>query len=139
MSVILVAKDNSVSLTAGGGTTVSYTHRIGHTWAVGGEVKVPSSDTDFIPPMFISLPSGDTAKLVSCKYIINSGTSVTAKLQKNGSDITGFTSISVTGTAASTNPTDVDLADGDKIALVVTAVSGTPKNLSFTIFIDYTT
>ena len=114
------------------------TIRIPHTFTVSGEIKVPSGDTDFICPFFVKLPTGQTGKLVSCRYKINSGTSVTAKLTENGTDITGFTSISVTTTAAETDPTDVTLADNDLLALVVTAVSGTPKNMSFTLFIDYT-
>jgi hypothetical protein len=108
------------------------------TFAIQGEIKVPSGDTDFIPPFFVSLASGETLKLVKARYLINSGTSVTAKLQKNGSDITGFTGISVTTTAAETDPTNVDLADNDRLALVVTAVSGTPKNLSFSLVFEAT-
>ncbi len=113
-------------------------YRIGHTYAIAGEIKVPSGDTDFIIPFFVGLASGQTAKIVKARHIINAGTSVTCKLQKNGSDITGFTSISVTTTVGSTDPTDVTIADDDKIALVVTGVSGTPKNLSFTIFFELT-
>jgi len=118
--------------------THSKTVRIPQTYTISGDIKVPSGDTDFINPFFIALPSGQTARLVSCRYVINSGTSATVKLQKNGTDITGFTSISVSTTAASTTPTSVSLTDNDKLALVVTAVSGTPRNLSFTIFIEYT-
>jgi hypothetical protein len=116
----------------------SKTYRISHTFAVGDTISVPSSDTDFIPPFFVPAPTGQTMKIVGCKYIINSGTSVTAKLQLDGSDVTGFTAISVTTTAASTTPTAVSVTDGQKLALVVTAVSGTPKNLSFTVFLEYT-
>jgi hypothetical protein len=118
--------------------TAKYRFRTTHTWTVYGEIKVPSGDTDFIPGMNISIPTNATASIVKCRYKINSGTSVTAKLQKNAGDITGFTSISVTTTAASTDPTDVALADDDRITLVVTAVSATPKNMEFTIYIDWT-
>jgi hypothetical protein len=111
---------------------------IPHTWAVGGEIKVPSGDTDFITPFFVPIPAGQTAKLVEARYKINSGTSVTADIEQNGSGATGFTSISVTTTAASTDPSDVTLADNDVLALVVSAVVGTPKNMSFTVYIEYT-
>lgn len=104
-----------------------------HTWAISGEIKVPSGDTDFILPMFVFVPSGWTAVVSRCRHIINSGTSVTAKLQKNGSDLTGFTGISVTTTATTTNPADQAITDTDKLALVVTAVAGTPKNMSFSV------
>ena len=109
-----------------------------HTWTIAGEVKVPSGDTDFICPFFVAVITGETLLAYKCKYIINSGTSATVKLQLNGGDMTGFTAISVTSTAAETNPADVALVDGDKIALVVTAVSGTPKNMSFSLQIAHT-
>jgi hypothetical protein len=110
--------------------------RWSHTFAVPGEIKVASGDTDFIPPIFVSLAAGQTLKLVKARHVINSGTSVTCKLQANGSDITGFTGISVTTTVADTDPADVDLADNDRLALVVTAVNGTPKNLSFSLVFE---
>jgi len=114
------------------------TFRIPHTWAISGEISVPSGDTDFIIPFFVSLPAGQTAALVKARHRINSGTSATVKLQKNGLDVTGFTGISVTTTDSTTDPTDVAIADDDDIALIVTGVSGTPTNLTFTIFIEYT-
>jgi hypothetical protein len=114
------------------------TWRIGHTVAVQGEIKVPSGGTDYIPGFFVSLPSGQTAELAACTYKIYSGTSATVKIQINGSDATGFTSLSVGTTASTTDPTNVALADGDYIQLVPTAVSGTPTHLSFTIFLEYT-
>lgn len=124
------------ALESGGGGDKVY--RIGHTYGIISKIKVPNGQKDFVIPFFVSLSSGQTAKLVKARHIINDGTSVTCKLQKNDSDITGFTSISVTTTAADTDPTDVTLADNDKIALVVTAISGNPQNMSFTIFIEYT-
>ena len=113
-------------------------YRIGHTYGIISRIKVPNGQKDFIIPFFVSLASGQTAKLVEARHIINTGTSVTCKLQKNGSDITGFTGISVTTTAANTDPADVTLANDDKLALVVTATSGNPQNMSFTLFIEYT-
>jgi hypothetical protein len=114
------------------------TFRWTHTFAVQGDIKVPSGDTDFLPPFFVSLAAAQTLKLVKARYVINSGTSVTCKLQANGSDITGFTGISVTTTPGETDPTDVNVADNDRLALVVTAVSGTPKNLSFSLVFEAT-
>lgn len=108
-----------------------------HTWAIGGEIKVAVADNDFIPPFFVLLDVGQPVELAKCRYKINSGTSVTAKLTRNGSDITGFTGMSITTTANATDPTDVALTDGDAIALVVTAVSGTPLNLSFTLALQH--
>jgi hypothetical protein len=118
--------------------TLTKSIRLPHTWAISGEIKVPSGDTDFLCPFFVSLASGQTAKITSARHVINSGTSATVKLQRNGSDVTGFTGISVTTTATTTNPTDVGLSENDRLALVVTGVSGKPKNLSFTLFIEHT-
>ena len=115
----------------------THTMRLPHTWAISGEIAVPSGDVDYILPFFVSLASGQTAKLVKARHRINSGTSVTCKLQKNGGDITGFTGISVTTTTTNTDPADVTLADDDMLALVVTGVAGTPKNMSFTVFVEY--
>jgi len=114
------------------------TVRVGHTWAISSEVKVPSGNTDFLMPFFVSLAGGQTAKVVKARYVLNSGTSATVKLQKNGVDVTGFVAMSVTTTPTSTDPADVSLADDDKLALVVTGVSGTPTNMTFTLFIEYT-
>lgn len=110
---------------------------IGHTFAVAGEILVPVGDLDFINPLFVPVAAGRTVKLAKCRYKINTGTSVTAKLQINGVDATGFTGISVTTTVAETDPANITLADGDRLALVVTAVSGTPKNMSFTCVLEH--
>lgn len=109
-----------------------------YAYTISGTIAVPSGDTDFINGFFIRIPSGKSAQIVGYKCKINSGTSATVKLQKNGVDITGFTSITVGTTASSATPTAVTLADGDIITLIVTAISATPKNMAFTIFIDFT-
>lgn len=111
--------------------------RTTHTWTIPDAIAVPSGDTDFIPPFFISLATGQTANVVKARYIISSGTSATVKIQKNGADLTGYTGISVTSTAASTTSTQ-SVADDDRLALVVTAVSGSPKNLSLTLVLEHT-
>ena len=111
--------------------------RTSHTWTISGAVAVASGDTDYICPFFISVPTGQTAKIVGARYRINSDTSVTVKLTKNGSDISGYTSLSVT-TGNSSVSGEITLADNDMIGLIVTAVSGTPKNLSFSLYVEYT-
>lgn len=111
-----------------------------YTWAVPGLVSLASGDTDYICPMFVSAPSGDkwTCKIVKVRARINSGTSVTMKMQAAGADVTGFTGISVTTTTGNTTPTGVSLSDGDALVPVVTATSGSPKNMTVTAYLTYT-
>ena len=97
---------------------------------IGGPIAVAIGDTNYIPPVFVTVPSGVTQSLKQCRYLIHAGTSVTFKLQQNGADITGFTGLTATGTAAQTSPTAVPVADGDLIAVVVTAVAGSPMNMT---------
>lgn len=111
---------------------------IPHTWAIGGPVAVAIGDFDYICPFFVPVPAAQTATLLAVRHRINSGTSATVKLQKNGVDVTGFTGISVTPTITHTDPADVALADGDMLALVVSSISGSPMNLSITLEIAYT-
>lgn len=112
--------------------------RIGHTYAIAGEIRTPLGDDYFLIPFTVSLAAGQSAVVSSCRYSINSGTSVTCKIQKNGVDLTGFTGIAVSTTPTSTDPADQAVADNDELALVVTAVAGKPQNLSFTIFLENT-
>jgi hypothetical protein len=88
--------------------------------------------------MFVDLPSGWTAKIVSVRYKIRGGTSATFKMQDDGADITGFTSLSCTTTAAETAPTAVTIADASYLAPVITAVVGSPDNISISAVIEYT-
>jgi hypothetical protein len=117
---------------------ITKTFRTTHTFAVGGAIAVPSGDTDYIPGFFVGLAAGQTATVVKARYRINGGTSATIKLTKNGTDITGFTAMSATTTTTSTTPTAVAVADDDYIAVVVTAVSGAPKNLTCTVELEHT-
>lgn len=136
-----------LSLGAGNWRCIAYQRASGkavinipHTWSVSGEIKVPVGQTDVLPGFFVppALAPGQTARLLSVRHVIGAGTSVTVKLQKGGVDITGFTGISVTPTPGTTTPTPVSLGAGDYIQPVVTAVSGTPTNMTLTISVEYT-
>jgi hypothetical protein len=132
----LISADSSGNVTWGTLKTI----RRPHTFGIRGTIATSSGVADlsnYIPPFFISLGSSETAKIVKCRYVLGTGTSATCKLQKNGVDVTGFTAISATTTAATTTATGVSVAEDDQIALVVTAVSGAPGNLSFTVFIEH--
>jgi hypothetical protein len=114
------------------------TFRIGHTWAIAGEVKVASGQTDYIVPFFFGLAGvGHTGSLVRARHRLNGGTSATVELRRNDVAITGFTGINVTQATGETAPVAVTLANTDLVALVVTAVNGGPQNMTFTIFVDH--
>ncbi len=119
----------------GGGSTSWYETKV---YTVPDEIKVAAGSTDFLPPFIISLRSGQTAKVVKVLHEIGSGTSATLKLQKNGSDLTGFTGIEVETEKQTTDPGDQAIADGDALAPIVTAVSGGPRNLTLAIVIEHT-
>ena len=109
-----------------------------HTWAIAGEIEVASGDDDFIVPFSVPVPAGQTVKVIEARYFINSGTNCNVKIQKNGVDLTGFTNLTVTTTPSGVDPADQTLADNDRLALVVNSVSGSPNNLSFTLYMEYT-
>ena len=109
-----------------------------HTFTVSGAVIVAAGQVDYINPFFVKVPATQTVKLISARHRINTGTSATVKVQVNGSDASGFTGISVTTSAADTDPADVTLANNDVVSLVVTATSGSPQNMSVTLFFEYT-
>jgi len=114
---------------------------IPHTWAVMGELAVPVGDASYLPGMFVpTLTTGQTATLLGARYRINGGTSATMKVQAGGSDVTGLTGLSVTTTNTTTLlPTGgFSLTSEQYVQIVVTAVSSSPTNLSFTIFVRYT-
>ncbi|EDK72231.1 hypothetical protein TM7_0656 [candidate division TM7 genomosp. GTL1] len=129
------AGSNRIDVTIAASSTTK-TFRHSQTWTIGGFVNVAQGDIDYINPIFVSVTAGQAVKLVSVRHRINSGTSATVKLQNNGADITGFTGISVTTTATTTDPADATLADGDMLQLVVTATSGSPQNMSFSLFFE---
>ena len=113
-------------------------YRIPHGWAIAGEIKVASGDTDFINGIYLNNVTGQTMQITGYAGVINSGTSVTLDVEDDGSGITGFTGLSITTTPATATPTAQTIASGSLVAIVVSSVVGTPKNLSFTIFVDLT-
>ncbi len=66
------------------------------------------------------------------------GKSINLTTKKNDVECTGFTGTTVPQTSTDTYPADVVLADNDKLALIVTAISGVPQNMTFSIFIENT-
>jgi len=107
------------------------------TWTVSGELKVPSVDTDFINYPLLWIPSGDTLLIQNTAYRINSGTSASIRIGYSIDSLSTWTwidTVSVTTSFGSASYT-TKLSGGKyaSIRIEVTAVSGTPKNLSMTV------
>lgn len=111
--------------------------RIPHTWHIPGEVKVASGDTDYVPGFTVNNGlDGQVSRIVHWESRINSGTSATVEVRRNGAAVAGPFTI---GTSLSGNViSPVTLTSSDILTLVVTGVSATPKNLFFSLTIDYT-
>lgn len=119
------------------------TIRIPHTWAVQGDVLVASGETDYIVPMFVPVPTGQSVSLVAVHAKVTSG-SVSFKMYNysTNADVTAYGTTAVPLTVAPGpqlwDNTDYAITtNGTQIAPVVTAVSGSPKNLTITAYFDY--
>ena len=113
-------------------TLVPRTIRIGHGFAVKG-----TAANGEIPGFFVSLPTGQTAKIVAAEHATESGT-VTAQVRKNGTALTDLTALAVTSTPTLTDEDpDVSLANRDYIDINLSSAS-TPADLRITVFVEYT-
>jgi hypothetical protein len=111
-----------------------FSRRFPHTYSVMGTLTT----SIVLPPFFVPEPSQQSVTLRAVRHRIASGTSVTLKLQRNGTDITDFSNVTVTTTSTTTtSAAGVPLADGDMIQPVITAVSNSPQHLSLSIYLDY--
>jgi hypothetical protein len=108
------------------------TVRLPHAWALNGTGAV-----DTLPGFYVSLPAGQTAKIVAARYATASGTA-TVSVRRNGTNLTDLTGLAVSSTAATTDEDpDVTLADNDYIDLNITAASS-PVDLRLTVWVEYT-
>ena len=114
----------------------THTFRLPYTWGISGPIDVATGQNGFLLPMFMSLAAGQTASLVGCTYKINDGTAVRVRIELNGVILPDYSNVIATQTVNSTNST-VALSTDAELALVVTSVSGSPSNMSFTLFIEY--
>ena len=125
--------DNSASWSTLAGVIDSFPYK--SSWSVQGAQVVPSAGVGDLPPDILWVPAGAALTLVQLFAFIGSGTSVTVNFQINGLTVTGLSGISVlpySSVAAMTyTPTnDVTINNGDRLAPVITAVSGSPIDLS---------
>jgi hypothetical protein len=122
----LVRRDAVVSMS---------TRRISYTWAIPGEILVASNEINYIVPFFVSIPANHFARIIGVRYVIHYGNSVTCSLQQNGNNLANYSNLSVNTTATS-NYSNVNLANEDMLGLVVSAVANNPKNFTFAVFVD---
>lgn len=114
------------------------TLRLVHTWQIPGAVNVAVGDTDYIMPTVIAIPATQSAVIAKVWHAISSGTSATYKMQQGGADITGLTGLVATTSVGSATPSaPAAFTDAQSLAPVVTAVSGSPKNLRVHAAVDY--
>lgn len=105
-----------------------------HTWVIPGEVFVPSGDTNVLPPMLVDTVGYD-ATIVRVSSKTGVGT-VTFNTKVDTTDLGLF--VSTTNSTTATYNQVVPVGSGiTPVVPFVTAVSGTPKNLSITVFIKY--
>jgi len=123
------------NLTLGGAitgfSTTSHQHKYmySHNYTIPGDLEAGDLVGFFVPVM-----TGTTVKVTECRYQTLSG-SATVTLKKNGTGLTGFTSMSVTTTAASTDPTDQTLADNDFINVDIDSTTS-GQNLTVSIYFE---
>jgi len=110
--------------------------RTSHTFAVMGVVGATT-----LPGIFVAAATGQTVRLVKVRARIGAGTSVSFRITRNGSDVTGFgtagSPLRATTTAADTAPTAVTLAADDLLTVVISAVSGAPTDLTVTAVLEH--
>ena len=106
--------------------------RLGHTWALVGDVTGLTT----LPSLFVPLLGTQAAVLHSVRTKLASGTSLGVQVRRNGSNVGGV--ITVTTTAATTTLGSVALADTDELTMVLSAPVGTPTHLSVTLIVEHT-
>jgi hypothetical protein len=107
------------------------------TFGISGAIAVASGGTNYIPPFFEPVMSGNTKTLTNVRYMIRAGTSVTFSVTQNGSNVAGLSSLSATTSATAAAPsTPPSVNDGDAFAIVVSNISGTPDGLTVSLIFE---
>lgn len=116
------------------------TNGVDKTWLQPGPLSVESGAVGYLNGWFVPVPPGQTVSIIAVWGVIRAGTSVTVKFQRNGTDLAGLTNIVITSTlptSPNAQPTNfMDIFDGDFIKPVITAVSGSPDNLTLGLFLN---
>lgn len=114
------------------------TMRFAWTYTLGGEIKVPSAATDFLPPVPIAVPTGQTVTVVGYNWGLGYGTSFTFSLQLAGSNlVTGIVATSAAGFGSGAI-TPTTAANQQQWQPIITAVNGTPSGGFVALVVDVT-
>ena len=105
------------------------------SYMVSGLIKVAVGATDYLPPFYFPVQSGQTATLVSVIGTLRNST-VELDIQQNGSTIAGLHNISFTaGGPLTYTPTGtVSVANDDYFQPVITFLFSAPDGLSLTFY-----
>lgn len=118
-------------------TPVRSQDRTSHTFAIMGDVTVGSGQVGGIPGFFVGLPDGRggrVGRITEVWHRLGVG-SATVSLRVAGSVPVEYDNTNVAG-VTNNRFGDVAVENGDLIELLVDSVSGSPQNLSFSVFID---
>lgn len=130
---------------------LSVARREGRTFTMDDLTAVALSGSAFKLGMFwVPIATGQTTSLISANHRLDTGTSVSWKLQRATAggvftDISGWgttaspiVTTSTTAQGATLDPADVTLADGDALAVWIVATSGSPKGFDVNINLEHT-
>lgn len=114
---------------------------IPHTFVIAGDVRVASGEQYVVPPFFLPNIPGQKCRLVGMCYVLRAGGTVNFSIVEDGAAIG-----SAWTKTASTTETEVMQDTGDfpttpprsSIGLIVNSITGTPKNMTVTLYMKYT-
>lgn len=115
-----------------------------HTFTLVGPIQTPNGSDYFIPPFFVPA-SGQTAKIVGMKSRVWHGatssdfvTWIVRRYLTNGTTDEAITSKTTSvGGGTRTDTAGVTVNDGEALALAITGISGAPKNMTVTLYLQY--
>jgi hypothetical protein len=125
----LLTKATATNYDAGWVAPPPRTFRTGHTWLAAGAITAGT-----LPPIFIPEASAQASTLIAVRAQILSGTSVTAQMQRNGTNL--GSAITVTTTPGSTAFSQA-ITDLDRLGIVLSTPTGSPADLSITAILEH--